>query len=187
MNDAPTYQRRTPISVHPADQIRKKAYDFRGETHPVREIIKKCLGTHALTAVVEEDIQTLGTMKDVEGLVAFLCTLVKDGRVIAQGRGSSVISPTNRFIQRAVACAFNASFADAAIRSSKVLDTFRGKTGISEEEYPVDEPATDRQREFLRQLVHTNIADEEELERWESQIGEFTKAEASKAIESFKR
>lgn len=160
-------------------------FNLQDPKHPVREHIDTCLGHHALTAVVEEDMQTLAAMKHVEGLVAFLCTLVKDGKVIAQGRGSSVLGPNSKFIQRTIGCAFNSALADAAIRATKVLDTFRGKTAA--EEQLEDEPATEKQRDYLRQLIHTNVEDEEEREQLEAQLPEMTKSEASKAIENFKR
>ncbi len=163
--------------------MRQEMFNLQDPKHPVREHIDACLGHHTLTAVVEEDMQTLAAMKHVEGLVAFLCTLVKDGKVIAQGRGSSVLGPNSKFIQRAIGSAFNSALADAAIRATKVLDTFRGKTAADVE----DEPATEKQRDYLRQLIHTNVEDEEEREQLEAQIPEMTKSEASQAIENFRR
>lgn len=175
-----------PQKVHPIDRIRKENYNLQNEHHPAREAIEQCLGNHTLTAVVEEDLQSLAAMKHVDGLVAFLCTLVKDGRVISQGRGSVVIGPNNRFIGRAIGSAFNSALADAAIRATKVLDTFRAKTE-GDDNYDSPELATDKQREYLRQLIHSNIENEDEREKWESQLSELTKSEASKAIENFKR
>ena len=155
------------------------------ELGPVRDEVEAILGSHVLTAVIEEDLQTLAAMKHVDGLIAFLCTLLKDGKVISQGRGSAVLGPNSKFIKRTVASAFNSALADASIRATKVLGTFLGTTHDAYEDAP--DLATDKQREFLRQLVHQNIEDEDERERWESQISELTKSEASKAIESFRR
>lgn len=154
------------------------------ELGPVRDEVEAILGSHVLTAVIEEDLQTLAAMKHVDGLVAFLCTLLKDGKVISQGRGSAVLGPNSKFIKRTVASAFNSALADASIRATKVLGTFLGTT---HDAYEVEELATEKQREYLRQLVHQNVEDEDERERWESQLSELTKAEASKAIESFRR
>lgn len=182
-----TVQRRRP---HPVDRLQKQAYSSKAG--PVREVIEGCLGRHQLTAVVEEDIPTLTAMRHVPGLIAFLCTLVNaKGQVIAQGRGNAVLNPNNRFIERAVACAFNSALTDAAIRATKVLDLLRGASDGVEEAYSLresdaSESATDKQRQYLRQLILANV-DEEERERWEGQIGEMTKAEASRAIEQFKQ
>ena len=179
-----------PRVVSPLQQMRKQAFNVRSEKHPAREEIEKLLGSHSITAVVEEDLQTLTAMKGVDGIIAFLVTLTKDGRVISQGRGSAVLNPMNRFISRTIACAFNSALSDAVIRATKVLDTFRTKTESDavEEAYKSDgsEPATDKQRDYLRQLVQINCS-EEERERWEDQLSEISKSEASKAIESFKR
>ncbi|OGC85119.1 hypothetical protein A3F55_01715 [Candidatus Adlerbacteria bacterium RIFCSPHIGHO2_12_FULL_53_18] len=179
-----------PRSTYPSQQAHKSTPAARSEKYPAREEIEKCLGSHPLTAVVEEDIQTLTAMKHVEGIVAFLVTLTKEGRVISQGRGSAVLNPMNRFIGRTVACAFNSALADAAIRATKVLDTFRTKPeveALGEDDKPnASNPATDKQLGYLRQLIQINC-EEDERERWESQMGELTKQEASKLIESFKR
>ena len=184
------YSYRPRVAFHPAQALRKQAADIQNKKHPAREEIEKCLGTHTITATVEEDIQTLSALKHVEGVVAFLVTLTKEGRVISQGRGSAVFSPTNRFINRTIACAFNSALSDSVIRATKVLDTFRTKSEneATEDAYKSDvsEPATEKQRDYLRQLVQINC-DEDERERWESQLSEITKSEASKAIESFKR
>lgn len=190
MKTAYSYRPRTAPRIHPVQVLRKEAADTQNKKHPARAEIERCLGNHAITATVEEDMQTLGALKHLEGVVAFLVTLTKSGRVISQGRGSAVFSPQNRFISRTVACAFNSALSDAVIRATKVLDTFRDKPegDAVEEAYRSDDsaPATDKQRDYLRQLVQINC-DEDERERWESQLSEITKSEASKAIESFRR
>ena len=182
-----TYRKRGPS---PVQTMRRNALNVQSAKHPAREEIEKCLGSHTLTAVVEEDIQTLAAMPQVDGLIAFLCTLTKDGRVIAQGRGNAVLSPTNRYISRAIACAFNSALSDSVIRATKVLDTFRPEADkeAAEEAYKeyTSEPATEKQRDYLTQLVQINC-EEDERERWLSQItsGELTKDEASRAIAQF--
>lgn len=176
-----------PKPQHPIELIRAKVYDVQDKKNPIRAAIEQCLGTHTITAVIEEDIQTITTM-GVDGLVSFLCTLSENGRILSQGRGSVVMSPTNRFIQRAIACAFNSSIADAAIRASKILDLVRDKSEVEIEESMRDsesEPVTDKQREYIRQLVR-KIEDRAEREDWESRLGKMTKAEASRAIEDLK-
>ena len=153
------------------------------QENPVRELMQKCLGTHSLVAVVEEDMQTLTAMKDTEGLICFLCTLTKDGRVISQGRGTALLNPSGRFINRTVHSAFNSALADAVIRATKVLDTFRSND--ARETAEASQPATDRQKTYLRELVSLKVDDESERERWESQLDALTKEEASSAIRRF--
>lgn len=170
-----------PKPQHPIELMRAKVYDVQDKKNPIRAAIEQCLGTHTITAVIEEDMQTITTM-GVDGLVSFLCTLSENGRILSQGRGSVVMSPTNRFIQKAIACAFNASVADAALRASRVLDMIRDKTGTVEETNE-SEPATAKQLEYLRQLIQVNIGDAHERSRRMSQIDGFTKDQASAAIQ----
>jgi ABC-type proline/glycine betaine transport system ATPase subunit len=160
--------------------------------HPVRQEIEKNIGTFNITASVVEDTQTLAELKHVEGLVAFICTLEKDGHVIAQGRGSSVLNPSNRYISRAVHAAFNSSLSDAVIRATKVLDTLHPNPAAALEapngkEANAFEKATDKQRHYLSELIALNVQDEDEREKRQSQIADLTKSEASRMIESFRR
>ena len=185
-----------PSIISPYQTMQKKTFDTRDKKHPAREEIERCVGTYNLTAVIEEDIQTQAIMK-IPGLISFLCTLLKDGRVIAQGYGSSILSSTNKFFQRAVSSAFNSSLADATIRATKVLDTFRNpdKSAIStalDEAYEAKSRnefmgITEKQKSYLHELIQINVTDEDERNRWESQINELSKDEASEAIQSFKR
>ncbi len=171
---------------HPIEIMRAKVYDVQDKANPIRAEIDKCIGTHTIKAVIEEDRQTLDTM-GVDGLVSFLCTMTKDGRVLSQGRGSAMIGPTNRFFQRAVACAFNSALADAAIRATKVLDQLRDKSGAEEAyEDSISEPATEKQREYLRQLIQTRVTDGDERRHWEAQLNSITKDAASEAIQALK-
>lgn len=186
-----------PSIISPVQVMQKKTFDVQDKKHPVREEIAKCVGTYNITAVVEEDIQTQAIMKHIPGLISFLCTLLRDGKVIAQGYGSSILNSSNKFLLRAVSSAFNSALADATIRATKVLDTFRNpdKSAVSaalDEAYEAKNRnefmgITEKQKSYLSELIHSNITDEEELNRWQSQIDQLTKDEASEAIQSLKR
>ena len=166
---------------------------MRREEHPAREMIQKLTGSYTLTAIVEEDKATLNTMKHVDGLISFLCTLSKEGRVISQGRGSSVLSPNNRFVTRSINLAFNSSLADAVIRA-KVLDTFRtnaedpGASVALGEAYRADNGestmATPRQLEYLKQLLQVNAPDDVR-EKWLPNLETLEKFEASELIRQY--
>lgn len=199
------YKPRTIRSPYVAKQYqpvrqapKSKAFNFQDERNPVRAEIQKCIGTHQLTAVISEDTETLEAMRSVEGLISFLCTLSKNGRVISQGRGSAVLSRTNKYVERAIYSALNSSLADAIIRSTKVLDTFRGTSEIEQSRMALDEAyqmrgaeeseqATEKQKNYLAQLIQVNVADEDEREQQIAQIDDLTKQEASALIESFRQ
>ena len=112
---------RAPIQPHPAPLARKQAYNVREEKNPVMEEVRKLCGTYSLSATFEEDTQTLGACKHIPGLVAVLCTLKKDGRVIALGRGSSCHNRMNRSIERTTFAAINGSLMSAVNNCTKVI------------------------------------------------------------------
>jgi hypothetical protein len=167
---------------------------------PVREEITKNLRTINFTAVIEEDKQTLNAMNHIPGIVAFICTLKRGNMVIAQGRGSGVINRVNKYFERIIATACNASLIDALIRSVKIdafhtdmitapnMNQIPGSPTYSVQEPNMyEEGITDRQKSYLTELIQSNIQDEDEKERWMSQMSELSKEDASQAIASFVR
>lgn len=193
-----TYKpRRIHSPYQPTRPVQLKASNYQEmnrPVHPVREEIDKVLGSYALTAVIKEDTATLATMNHVGGLIAFICSLSRDGKVISEGRGATVLGPNNKWLTRAVESALNSALSDAVIRSTKVLGTFLSTSGSAvsiEEAYSAmetqknSEPATDKQISYLRQLIQTNVDDDQERDRWESQLHEMSKREACAAIEQF--
>ena len=172
-----------------------QSLDVQNKRHPARALIEQCLGKYSLECVVEEDVSATAVMRQ-PGLIAFLSTLLRDGRVLAQGRGSAILNKANRYLDRAVRSAFNSSISDAAIRATKVLDTFIAN--------PIDEQAleeayqardvgspppmiTDKQRSYLTELIHINISEERERGRMMSDMDSLTREQASEAIANFVR
>ena len=191
-----TYRRNSAAIPSPFPQVRNiKGNPFNAppQKHPVREEMDKCMGTYAFTARIEEDAQTRSAMKHVGGLISFLCTLMKDGEIIAIGRGSSVLGPNNRYLARAVQYACNSAVVDSVMQATKVMGTFLSlnqSVNALDEAYNARsaqevEPASEKQLSYLSQLIQTNVEDEEEREQWQAQLHELTKDEASKAIQSF--
>lgn len=187
-----TYKRRIPS---PFQVMQNRAFDVQDKKHPVREEVKKSVGTYNLTAIFEEDAQTLALFKHVPGLIAFICTLKRDNEIIGQGRGTAVLSKVNRFIERTTRIAFNASLIDAVVRSTKALDVLQTDLSDKKEDtIPVksvyqtsDVPASDKQKSYLLQLIETNVTNENERNEWEGKIDNLTKDEASEAIQTFKK
>jgi ABC-type proline/glycine betaine transport system ATPase subunit len=178
-------------------QLKASNYqEMNRPVHPVREEIDKVIGQYNLTAVIKEDTATLATMKHVGGLIAFICSLMKDGKVISEGRGATVLGPNNKWLTKAVENAFNSALSDAVIRSTKVLGTFLSASGSAVsleaaygeiEAQKNNEPSTEKQRNYLYQLITQNVDDEEEREQRLSQVDELSKQEACRMIEELKR
>ena len=179
----------------PFQMARKQSYNVQDSQHPVRISVRQLCGTYQITATFEEDKETLATFRHIPGLIAILCTLRQDGKIIGQGRVSSVVNRVNRVLERTLSVAINGSFLSAANSATKVLDTLRleapaltGPKGLGEasqtRENDGPEPASEKQCQYLTQLAQINC-EGEELEKWLSQINSLTKEEASQAIAHF--
>jgi hypothetical protein len=158
----------------------------RSETlPPVQNEVAKRIGEYKLVATFSEDIDTKNTFKHVPGLIAFLCTLRKDGNVIAVGRGSAFLSRMNRYVERTIDTAFNASLVDAVVRGTKVIDALNSGPLTSPNEvgtpYTGFDGITDKQRDYLSVLIG-NLANEDEREEWLNKLDVMTRDEASAAI-----
>lgn len=189
------YKRSIPSPFPQIRSMKHNPFNAPPQKHPVREELDKVLGQYSLTALIEEDTSTLSSMKHVNGLISFLCTLMMNGKVIAIGRGNSVLGPNNRYLTRTIQYAVNSAVVDSIMQATKIMGTFLGGSNVGialDEAYKAkgmqeSEPATDKQLNYLKQLIQINVSDEEERERWESQLHELTKDEASDAIASFRQ
>ncbi len=172
------YKRKEPDYPSPYQALKHQTYNVQSSEHPARREVQKLVGEYTLNATVEEDTQTLATFRHVPGLVAYLCTITRDGAVIGQGRGTATFGPNNKFINRTIKTAFNGSLIDAMIRSTRVLDTLDEST----EPHEIT-PMTDKQRSYLQTLITQRVTGEFELERWSARLGTMSRDEASAAIE----
>ena len=185
-----TYTRKpqppTPQPVPPAQPQKR---------NPVREEIEKSCGEFTIVADVREDTETLNSFRHISGMIAFLCTLKRGGKIISQGRGSAVLNKMSRFYERSISTAFNASVLDALVRSYKI-DTFHPDSsnfseqnvyGVYAEKSQDKDPdgITDRQRSYLQDLIFQNVIEENEREQWLSQLEDMGRSEAAKLIKSF--
>lgn len=176
----------------PIQLAQREAFNISNPQHPVREEIRKNIGTYNLTAEFAEDTDALATFKHVPGLVAFSCTLKRDGHVVGRGVGRATLSRTNRYVERAVRAAFNASLVDAVV-CAKMLDSLCVDTDdedrvfgdVYKQRDTGRELITDRQKSYLLELIDSNVFDEEAKDEWIARIGALTKEEASEAISSF--
>ncbi|MFZ2522514.1 MAG: hypothetical protein WAX44_03335 [Minisyncoccia bacterium] len=169
-------------------QVKKKTYDISGKDHPVQEEIRKNLGELHLTAVFEEDTQTLQAFRHVSGVIAFLCTLKKDDQIIGFGRGVSVVTKLNRYVERTVSFAQNSALIDSVVRATKMLDALhlsssgQQNTVITKDNEDFS-PITTKQKNYLLKLLQTtNIINQNSRDQMEDEIDGMSKEEAAEKI-----
>ena len=185
----PKYNHTPHKNLH--QRLEEKAFDYSDPKNPVRKEINKNIGSFDLTVSIEEDKQTLSLL-NTPGLISFLCLLKVNNKVIGSGRGSSLISQNNRYVERVVRYAFGSSILDAVAKTVKTSDVLypNKKEGVpfSIEDLNIKETEmiTSNQKRYLTELIYSNITDEEQKAKWESNLEDFTKAEASEAISNFK-
>jgi hypothetical protein len=181
-----------PQIVSPYQVMGKKVLSPQ---HPITLEMQKNIGKFDLTIEFEEDRPTIEMFKKISNLIAFVCRIKKGNEIIGFGHGASVINKANRFIEKTVCFARNAAFIDAVVRTTKLFDVLNfgpnnQDTGITlgdaYKTIPIetDEPISERQRDYLTQLISLNITEDDERERWMSQLSTMSKSDASEAIQS---
>ncbi|MCR4334749.1 MAG: hypothetical protein NUV47_03435 [Patescibacteria group bacterium] len=190
-----------PSVLSPLQIMRSKAFDVQDKRHPASREMTKSVGTINLTATIEEDTQTANLFKDhIPGFIAFICFLKKGNDILSVGRGNAVLNRMNKYVERTVRSAFNASLIDAVVRSTKTLDAlYLDATDKKDSEIPLDqlynksevneyapEPASEKQISYLTSLISTNVTDGDERERFESEMASLSKDQASEMIAGFK-
>lgn len=162
-------------------------FQSREKLDPVQEVMRKNAGKFNLEVSVEEDKDTMLILKHLGPVIAFKCTIKKGQQVLGIGRASNILSKLNKWVDRSVRYTVNSSVVDSIIQSVKAMDVLYLKDntdGGSQEANDID-CASEKQKNYLRQLINTNITDEGKRKYWEAQINLFTKDEASEKIQSF--
>jgi hypothetical protein len=174
----------------------------RERVNPIQEEIAKNVGTYNLTAVIEEDKETLSKLKNIPNSICFLCTLKIGNEIIGIGRGSANLNRMNRGIERGVRYSFGNSIIDAIVRGVKNLDALyfntinKPENKIREEvdlegrdspaffgEDDMPQVATEKQLNFAKKLIAN--CDEDEKEQYLEQISSpyFSKFQCSELIQ----
>jgi len=199
------YKKGAVKSPYQSKPFYAQGVDTQEEGTPIREAIQKNSRDLVFQAKIREDVETVKALQ-VPGLIAFICHLYKDGKVIAIGRGSAVLGSGNRYAHKVLSSAANGSVVDAVCRGSRYLEALSQDTAL-EEKFPAtstiprkekepeyvraisrsaenEDAATDKQKAFLSRLYSIKL-DSSERELRLSQLGELTRREASEQIQAF--
>lgn len=198
-NNYQNHSVRSPYQPHPVQQMYERSMDMQDSSNPVRQMLQKlCQTRYSLSASFSPDLTTMSALK-TSGLVAVKCDLSLDGKLVGIGHGSTVISKFNRGLDRALYSCLNGALMSAINSACKTLDVIRLE-GI--ETQPVSvvspklgeayrtpkgeeaEPATEKQKAYLRELILLNCEDDTERQEYINQLGELTKKEASEQIQA---
>ena len=185
---APTYQ-----------MMMKSALDVNSKLHPVHREVLKHTGVINLVAEVREDTQMISDLK-IPGVVAFVCFLKIGNELVGVGRSTAVINGNaTKFFEKTVLYCKNAAIIDSVVKSVKILDSLQPNVNNQpnpdiklklDESYQVkevegsDDGATEKQLNYLRTLIKTNVAENKRNEM-EKQIAGYSRDEASFAIQQF--
>jgi hypothetical protein len=71
-----------------------------------------------LIATFTKDNETLESFGNTSGLIAYVCQLKRDGKLVAEGRGSANISDYENSANSSIKCAMISSFKDAVLRAT---------------------------------------------------------------------
>ena len=167
---------------------------------PVRTEIEKLSKTITLNVSFEPDVPTSEVFSEIP-VAAIICTIKYKDRIIAQGRGFSTITRLNKSIERCAYAAFNGSWMSAAGHACRIFDTMHLNRADEERDeqkaafaeayrarHDVDpDRATDKQKDYARQLLSLNVEDEADREQMASTLDDMTKDEISGLIQRFAR
>lgn len=166
-------------------QFKRRMPNIQNDSHPVQEFVKQNLGRYNLTATFLSDEHTLQTLK-IPGMAAFLCVLRCGDQVLAEGRSMTVVSEMNKFYEKSLIYAKGQSLLDAIAKGSKILDLIQtnsnpqpnATTSFNQKERGITGGITEKQKNYLLQLLRSNEASEEEIE----EVHTLSKEEAAEKI-----
>ncbi|MFA5936663.1 MAG: hypothetical protein WC822_02160 [Candidatus Paceibacterota bacterium] len=142
-----------------------------------------------LTATFTKDNETLQSFGNTNGLIAYVCQLKRDSKLVAEGRGSANISDYENSANSSIKCAMISSFKDAVLRATGTSFLFTQdieNMNLSEEpdlegrdrqaflgDEDMPKLMTEKQEALLRQLIVEKIHNPSSREEYEKQISPY--------------
>lgn len=145
-------------------------YVIKGRKSLSKGGAEKLCSIYNLSATFEKDNETMLAFPSISGLIAYTCTLSRNGVVQGQGRGCSTLSKCDNDPNKAIKMAEKSSYISATIRTTGLSDIFTSdlkdvslsvitKIPDKEEYIPVvalsvtDTSITSKQNILLRSLI----------------------------------
>lgn len=99
-------------------------YVIKGRKSLSKAGAEKLASIYNLVATFERDKATIECFPEVEGLVAYVCTLSRNGEVVGQGRGAAVLKSHGGIANTTLKIAEKSAFISSVIRSTGLSDIF---------------------------------------------------------------
>lgn len=109
-------------------------YVIRGRRSLAKGGAEKLAGVYNLVATFDKDTETVTMLSDVKGMVAYVCTLTKNGVLAGQGRGADTLVRNGGDPNKTIKMAQKRAYVDAVIRTTGLSDIF---TQDLEDMFPV--------------------------------------------------
>jgi len=167
---------------------------------------EKIASIYGFSASFKKDAETLESFHSIDGLVAYVCSLSRNGIIIGEGRGAAQLKNNGNDPNKTLKMAQKSAYLDSVIRSTGLSDIFTQdledmpleSIQAGDESNPNDiphEPAEDsggyddrislKQKKFLDDLAYDHIEDEGERDRFLANLDSFSRNDASDAIQNF--
>lgn len=143
-------------------------YIIKGRKSLSKGGAEKLCSIYNLSATFEKDNETMLAFPSISGLIAYTCTLSRNGVVMGQGRGCSTLSKCDNDPNKAIKMAEKSSYISATIRTTGLSDIFTSdledislsvvtRIPDKEEYIPIVAPSettiTSKQNILLRSLI----------------------------------
>lgn len=99
-------------------------YIIKGRKSLSKGGAEKLCSIYNLSATFEKDNETMLAFPSIPGLIAYTCTLLRNGIVQGQGRGCSTLSKCDGDPNKAIKMAEKSSYISATIRTTGLSDIF---------------------------------------------------------------
>ncbi len=181
-------------------------YIIKGRKSLAKGGAEKLSSIYGLIATFERDGNAIEMLNGVKGLVAYVCTLKRDNDVVGQGRGADTLDRNGNDPNKTIKMAQKRAYVDAVIRTTGLSDIFTqdledmNSGDMEAEDYgdnlfvqcidesereardDFSEGITERQKNFLTELIFQKIDDEDERERRLGEIACLSKSDAHENI-----
>lgn len=182
----------------------KENFDFyviKGKKSLSKGGAEKLCSIYNLSATFEKDAETMSSFS-IPGLIAYTCTLSRNGVIQGQGRGCSTLAKCEGDPNKAIKMAEKSSYISATIRTTGLSDIFTQDletmpvsviTETPEQEEDAHRPLTakdmrnlitEKQKLFLESLITEKVATEEK-DKWLSVLPQLSRISASDMISNF--